>query len=403
MDVGLKGMSGVLRGLMTPKEAIMRLPVLILPLTISLLAWAAGAQEVDVLDSAPFTSALVCGKCHTDIHSAWSQNLHSQSATDPIFLRALSEAEAALKDKARPFCLTCHAPTTTLTHDYAMKRNITKEGITCDFCHTMVESTPGEPLPFRLDFGGDRNVKRGPYKDADDSEHGVAFSALHLSAALCASCHEYKTANGTPILSTYSEYLEGPYPARSVACQGCHMPIVMANIVDARVKRDPRAFINLHRMPGGHAVDQLRRGIDLDWDQVRQDPGQVLVRVAVANVAAGHRFPTGMPTRKVVLEVEARSEKTGRVFAERSVFQKVVVDDKGLEITKDGEMFTRSHAVKRDTRIKPGERRVEGFFFPISTGEGAQLTARLVYEYPSVGAPERAARTVFATIEKAHR
>ena len=46
-------------------------------------------------------------------------------------------------------------------------------------------------LPFELDVGGPENIKRGPYDDADPKDHGVAFSELHLSARLCASCHEF--------------------------------------------------------------------------------------------------------------------------------------------------------------------------------------------------------------------
>jgi len=377
-----------------------RLRVAIGLLAVHLVTVAARAQQVDPLDSAPFTSDIVCGRCHKDIHDAWLKNRHSQASSNPVFLKAMEEAGGQLKDRARPFCLMCHAPTTTLTRDYAMQRNITREGVTCDFCHSLVESHPGEVLPFRLEVSS--NIKRGPYKDADSSEHPVAYSELHLSAELCASCHEYKTPAGGAILSTYSEYLEGPYPSRRVPCQGCHMPIVMANVVDPRIKRDPRSFINLHRMAGGHAIDQLRRGVDLEWDEVRREPGRLLVRVAVANVAAGHRFPTGLPTRKLVLEVDARSP-SGRVYQERAVYQKVVVDEAGLEVVKDGEMFSRAQRVRSDNRIRPGERRVEGFYFPISTGEEAQLTARLVYEYAPFGTAENAVRTVFATIEQTNR
>jgi hypothetical protein len=367
------------------------------------LAASGQVESANVLDAAPFTSAAACGHlCHKDIHAAWTENLHSKAATDPLFLRALTEAEHDLKDRARPFCLTCHAPTTTLTRDYAMERNITKEGITCDFCHSMVEARPKESVPFRLDVGGEANIKRGPYKDADPSEHGVAYSELHLSAELCASCHEYAGPNGVEILSTYSEYLEGPYPARKVPCQGCHMPIVMANVVDPKVKRDPRAFINLHKMPGGHSLEQLRRGVDLDWDVIRKMPGELLVRVAVSNIAAGHRIPTGMPTRKLVLEVEARTQ-SGRVFQKRQVFQKIVVDEEGLVITKDGEMFTRAHSVRYDNRIHPGERRVEGFLLPVATTEPAQLTARLIYQAQPLGTSEGETRITVATIEREHR
>ena len=374
-----------------------------LMLTVLLLSVAsASAQAPDPMDAAPFTSAMVCGHCHVDIHAAWTTNLHSRAATEPIFTQALEEAAASRGEDVRRFCLTCHAPTTVATKDYAMTRNITKESVTCDFCHTMVEANPGAEVPYRLDVGGPENIKRGPYKDADPKDHGVAFSELHLSARLCASCHEYKTPDGVPILSTYSEYLEGPYPRRNVICQGCHMPVVMANVVDPRVMRDPREFVNLHRMPGGHAPDQLARALTLEWGEITRSSGTIQVRLLVSNTGAGHRVPTGMPSRKLVLEVEAETA-TGKLYKDQTVYQKVVVDSEGKEILRDGQMFTHAATVRRDNRILPGEERMAGFSFLIPSTQTAELTARLVYEFSPLGPEGATERIVFKTIRSTTR
>ena len=355
------------------------------------------AQEVDPMDSAPFTSAIVCAHCHKDIHEAWTSNLHSRAATEPIFAQAFGEAEDTLGDEAGPFCLTCHAPTTVKTKDYAMVRNITKESVTCDFCHTMVAAKPGEAVPFELDVGTGQSVKRGPYDDADDSQHPVAFSELHLSAELCGSCHDFKTASGVPILSTYSEYLAGPYPRRNVVCQGCHMPIVMGNAADPKVTREPREYINLHRMPGGHAEDQLQRALTLKWEKVERSSGRLQVRLSIANTGAGHRVPTGMPTRKLILEVEVRTS-TGKLYKEQTVYQKIVLDEEGREILKDGEMFTRAESIRSDNRILPGEQRLAGFSFLLPSTQKAELTARLIYQFAPLGPTEETEHITFKTI-----
>lgn len=352
--------------------------------------------QTDPLDTAPFTGAMVCGKCHVDIYQAWQTNRHSRAATVPEFLQSLESAEGEVGDDARRFCLTCHAPTTVLTHDYVMDRLITKESVTCDFCHSMVESKPEERIPFELDVG---DVKRGPYRDADSSEHGVAFSPLHVSAELCASCHEFTTPAGAPVLSTYTEYLESPYPRRSVPCQGCHMPIVMANVVDPKVKREPRAFINLHRMPGGHAVDQLQRALEMEWDEVRRTGGRLLVRVALSNVAAGHRVPTGLPTRKLILEVEAQGP-SGRTDTDRMVFEKVVVDESGRRLLAASDVFLRAARIQRDNRIHPGEKRVAGFTFNLPSTEKVELAARLVMELAPLGPTGETERITFSTIRR---
>src|SRR3989304_6972838 len=162
-------------------------------LTVLLLSVAsASAQAPDPMDAAPFTSAMVCGHCPVDIHAAWTTNLPSRAATEPIFTQALEEAVGGRGEDVRKFCLTFHAPTTVATKDYAMTRNITKESVTCDFCHTMVEANPGAEVPYRLAGGGPGNIKAGPYKDADPKEHGGAFSGLPPSPRLWARCHEHK-------------------------------------------------------------------------------------------------------------------------------------------------------------------------------------------------------------------
>jgi hypothetical protein len=356
------------------------------------VAWA---QEIE--NSAPFTNAEVCGQCHKDIHAAWQENRHSRAATTPTFLRSLEEAEETGTAKTRHLCLMCHAPTVTVTGDLAMQKTISKESVTCDFCHSMVEALPGDDPPFKLEVGLESNIKRGPYKDASDANHGVAFSPIHVSALLCATCHEYETESGVAILSTYSEYLEGPYARRHVPCQGCHMPIIMAQVVDPKVQADPKRFLNLHRMPGGHSVGQLQRALELKWGETGWKSGELQVQVAILNVGAGHRVPTGMPTRRLLLEVEARTA-AGKTYTKETVFQKQVVDARGRLIKKDGEMFLRAHHIRQDNRIRPGEKRELRLSFLVPSGV-TRLTARLVYESSPFGTAGEIERVSFASIE----
>jgi hypothetical protein len=355
---------------------------------------AAWARSPD--DAAPFSSAAECGQCHAEIHDAWQERRHARAATTPEFVASLQAAEATLQDRARPLCLACHAPTTTLTGDHAMERAITRESVTCDFCHSMVQSLPGRVVPFRLDVG---DIKRGPYKDADPKGHAVAYSELHVKADLCAGCHEYESPQGVAVLSTYSEYLESPYAGRSLPCQRCHMPVVMAPIVGPGVQEGrPREFINLHRMPGGHTREQLERALSLEWGTVRRDAGGLEVGLLVANVGAGHRVPTGLPTRRITLEVEAEAAG-GRVYHEQIRYQKVVTDTSGQEILTDGGMFLHAAQVRSDNRIAPGEQRLHLFTFAVQPGT-VTLRARLVYETPPQPPSNHAARTAFGAIEK---
>ena len=51
------------------------------------------AQKTTLAEAVPqitpdgYTSARVCGECHTDIHSTWKNSLHAFAITDPLFDR----------------------------------------------------------------------------------------------------------------------------------------------------------------------------------------------------------------------------------------------------------------------------------------------------------------------------
>ena len=147
---------------------------------------------------------------------------------------------------------------------------MTREGVTCDFCHTVADvDLAKRGHPFRLEPGP---VKRGPLEFAKSPAHETAYSALHrTSPLLCAACHQYTNAQGVEVLSTYSEWKPSPYPERGETCQECHMPLVpgwsVAEGLDASRRR-----INLHRVEGGGSAGRLATGIDLRF-QTRSSSG----------------------------------------------------------------------------------------------------------------------------------
>jgi len=187
-----------------------------------------------------YTSAQQCAKCHQAIHVFWSESEHSRSATSKPFLAALAAAVGAAPDKdaARRACVWCHAPTALASGDYALEGPIAREGVTCDFCHTVADVDLRKPgHPFELQPG---KVKRGPLEYVKSPPfHDTAYSVLHKSSPLlCASCHEHQNAHGVPVLSTYTEWMAGPYPARGQTCQECHMHDAGA----MRIAHNPAGF-----------------------------------------------------------------------------------------------------------------------------------------------------------------
>jgi hypothetical protein len=173
-----------------------------------------------------------------------------------------------------------------VTGDCSLQRPITREGVSCDFCHTVADVDLSRPdHPFELQPG---KVKRGPLEYAKSPYHETAYSALHkASPLLCIACHEYKNERDVRVLSTYSEWASGPYPVRGQTCQECHMPLVPGTTVGEGLESTQRR-INLHRLVGGSLASRVRGGLDLRFGSLAVGASSADVEVVVTNSGVGH-------------------------------------------------------------------------------------------------------------------
>jgi hypothetical protein len=216
---------------------------------------------------------------------------------------------------------------------------------------------------------------------------------------MCAGCHEFATEAGVPLLTTYSEWQSSSFFKDGVNCQRCHMPYVLADVVDPRIKRVANVAVNLHQIPGGHSRQMMYKACKTTIASVNREKKKIKVAVSVANTGAGHFVPTGMPTRKVILSVDITTEK-GEQQRKEVVYERQVVGSQGQPIQRDSELFTQQISVKSDTRIKPGETRTELFEFEDYPGENITIHARLTYLYSPHGKPETESRFDFYNEEK---
>lgn len=105
---------------------------------------------------ATYGPARSCASCHKTIYTYWSESAHAQSLGKASYRDALAAAVASATDKeaVRRGCVWCHAPTALVTGDYELKQSLTREAITCDFCHTVADVDIGKPdHPFQLKPG----------------------------------------------------------------------------------------------------------------------------------------------------------------------------------------------------------------------------------------------------------
>jgi hypothetical protein len=327
---------------------------------------------------APYTSAKECAACHQTIHTYWSESEHAHAATSPTYLAALAQAVAGAPDKAaaRRECVWCHAPTALATGDYALEGAIAREGVSCDFCHTVADVDLGRAgHPFTLEPG---RVKRGPMEYAKTPAHETAYSLLHKSSAyLCASCHEYRNPHGVPVLSTYGEWAGGPYPARGQTCQECHMPLVPGTTVGEGLQPTQRR-INLHRMTGGTTPSRVATGLQLRFGTVALGAGSAEVEVVVTNSGVGHSAPGGLSTKSLVLAVGVDTGGAELAHRRERIYRRELKDAEGRVLTTAGDLFLKAASVGADSRLRQKEARTERFTVPLPVGWKA-VVARLEY------------------------
>jgi len=342
------------------------------------------------------TSSETCRGCHKDIYQMWRGSAHARSMEDTVFLDAFHETESREGEEVSKRCLACHAPTVAFNKDTHLKLKVTWEGVSCDVCHSLTAVNLTGPGPqLVLDVG---TIKRGPIKDAASMAHGVAYSELHTSALVCAPCHEYRNPEGTPIISTYSEWKESAAAKDGRSCQTCHMGRTKAEVVDPRVKRVADAAVNLHEVPGGHSLDQLHKALGMTISHTWQ--GENLeVQVTLTNKGAGHSVPTGMPGRKVTLGVKVKTSD-GQAFEESRIYSRVFNDAGGKPIARDSAYFGSGVRGVSDTRLKAGEKRVETFNIRVAPTATAYLTVTLNYDHAPTGDAENRTSITFQTEDR---
>lgn len=325
---------------------------------------------------AELTTSDQCGSCHRDIFRMWRKSGHADAMEGAAFLESFRQSQIEWGEERSRMCLECHAPMINANGDWQLHNKITWEGVSCDACHSIVHVEVSESGPqMQLDFG---SVKRGPVTDAASDEHEVAYSALHEESLVCAPCHEYANAEGTPILTTFSEWQQSQAAANGETCQDCHMWRTAASIVDPRVKRVKQATVNLHEMPGGHSLHQLLKALDISYDLSRTDEG-LDVDVRIANLI-GHAVPTGMPGREIVLRLRVDAEGADSREVTR-VFGKSFIDATGEPVTTTWGFFEEGVEVATDTRIAADSTWSETIHFGLPKDTAAYFRIRLEYRY----------------------
>ncbi|MBN1134522.1 MAG: hypothetical protein JXA38_06375 [Methanosarcinaceae archaeon] len=280
--------------------------------------------------STQFTRPGICSGCHVIIYSQWEGAMHSVSEIDPFYMKEVQEASTDTDGFTDLFCARCHTPIGVMAGevppvDGSKLSEIAKNGVQCDFCHTVSGSAGIGNAAFISTPG---NIKWGPFSDAESTYHETAFSELHTQAEFCGMCHDVvHPANGLKVEATYTEWKEGPYSKEGEQCQGCHMtPGITkfeANPRRAAAGGPKKEHIFTHNTVGGNAfitellgsnthknmaIERLENAASLDVNTplTADMNNTVTMNVSITNSGAGHRLPNGLTEiREMWLEVIA--------------------------------------------------------------------------------------------------
>jgi hypothetical protein len=378
-----------------------------------------------------FISPETCAGCHSKIFEQWENSMLNLSHKDPVYLRVAQYLREGLINndeiEEAESCVKCHVPVGYLS-GYPTKTSdspshipeIAKNGIQCDYCHSVVSVTRlyNNGLVLKPGHGeNDPGIKYGPYDDAMPDYHEAQYSELHTKSEFCGTCHDVKhVVFGTDIETTYTEWKNSPYnskdPAKSISCQGCHMyqrpgfpgtgsvprPENPGSATDYSIERP---HISTHYFVGANsyipelmgdktkslmAVERLQNAATLAVNREKTDKKQI--SVTIENTGAGHSIPTGVSNlRQVWLEITLKDKKNKTIFQmgvpdEKNelpentiIFNTVFGDGKGGPVAN----IAKARQILSDNRIKAGESVTRLINLPFVPPKDSILTVRLLY------------------------
>lgn len=274
-------------------------------------------------------------------------------------------------------------------HDAAM------DGVSCTTCHQLQPAQLAESQSGNFAIDPERQVAFGPRVDTrrNPMEFSSGFTPLYgahmRDSSACAGCHTLKTpfidsegnlASTTPDREFPEQmpYVEwqhsdfGPGKANEQSCQACHMPrrdgVALANRPRWLASRDDVAehdflgantlmleILDTHSAELGVPAADFDRAIRLNREFLRDGVELVIARAAMSDGElqldvevrnkAGHKFPTGYPSRRAYLHVTVTDGSGHTLFESGRVGRNGAII--GVDADANGAAFERHRAVIR--------------------------------------------------------
>ena len=296
-----------------------------------------------------FRPARECDECHPQHYEEWKHSMHAFAMKDPVFLRGWNDEQALHPEKGERFCIQCHSPVAFVTGTYLNEiysaeemeelgvPEVIREGIGCDFCHSVTRPSKIVETPDNLEAVAEYNlypgegIKFGPIEPDSamksllsfyGSPHEVENNSLFKSSQVCLPCHDM-SVRGVGAEKTFTEWeLAEEFSMGNIhSCQECHMPLTTRKVVNN--DEAPVRIVHRHTFVGvdldlskpaedspqfEDVTDLLEGAVTLEFDTLIDsiNIGDVLtIPVVVTNDKVGHSIPSGVSfAREAWLEVK---------------------------------------------------------------------------------------------------
>jgi len=303
----------------------------------------------------------------------WRSSMMGNASKDPLWRAVVSEEVATfpeLKETIESTCTRCHAPMglteavyngqTGYSMDELKNDPLANDGVSCTLCHQISDENMGEEGSYS---GGyiinDIRTIYGPYlnpltQPMNTNVNYLAAYSEHVNGSeLCGTCHTLFTpfvddngqiAGTFPEQTPYLEWKNSIYEGEEKECQTCHMPITETpvdissmppwhsvthspfwkheftggNVYMLNLLRSNIAGLGLTATESqfdstlASAYRSLKGGIELSLSGGAEG-GEIEIIAKIEN-NAGHKFPTGIPFRRMWLHITVEDENGNMVF-----------------------------------------------------------------------------------------
>ena len=313
------------------------------------------------------------GGVDINLFDDWETSMMGLAGVDPLW-RAKVRHEALVNpghaDELQTLCTSCHSPMGHFNAIYRGASHYTLEdlssdslglsGVGCLGCHSIGTDGLGSrftgDIPFdtsKVAFGPFINPMTGPMQLYINFT--PTYSPHVSEGRFCSPCHTLISGTvdleGNPTgqtfveQATYHEWLNSVYPSQEKTCQTCHMPQIEdpIKIAVGYTALPGRTPFNIHSFAGANQfmVDLIKRNktalgvtasdanfdstlaaityvlkhqtIDVELSDPEFFSDSVSFDVLLTN-KAGHKFPSGYPARRAIVEFVLVSEQGDTIF-----------------------------------------------------------------------------------------